>query len=129
MLTRDLFTNTKAQAVFDKVLKSYNENKPLLQTKLMNATPGTASDARNWSTFRAEGVAELKSTGLGLKKREGTIFIADTWGAFADSNWKNCTIMFINGRRYTSFENGISNFADWFRNYFESDYYSKPNLS
>ena len=27
----------------------------------------------------------------------------------------------------TSFENGISNFALWFKNYFESDFYVKPN--
>ena len=29
----------------------------------------------------------------------------------------------------TSFEDGISNFALWFKNYFESDYYAPPNLS
>ena len=29
----------------------------------------------------------------------------------------------------TSFENGISNFALWFKNYFESDYYVRPNIS
>ena len=28
----------------------------------------------------------------------------------------------------TSFENGINNFALWFKKYFESDYYVKPNL-
>lgn len=29
----------------------------------------------------------------------------------------------------TSFENGISNFALWFKNYFESDYYARHNIS
>jgi len=29
----------------------------------------------------------------------------------------------------TSFDDGISNFAFWFKSYFESDYYAKPNLS
>ena len=29
----------------------------------------------------------------------------------------------------TSFENGISNFALWFKSYFESDYYDRPNIS
>lgn len=108
-LTRELFKEANAQAVFDTMLESYNDNKDLLKAKLMIATPNIASDARNWSTFTAQGVAELQSTGLvGIRNIEEKIFIRSTKGKFADSKWKNCTIMYINGRRYTLFEDGMS---------------------
>ena len=106
-LTRELFTDTDAQAVFDRVLESYDNNVPLLQTMLMKATPGTASDARNWSTFTAPIVAQSK-IGLNIDNVNGQVYINNvrSFGIFATTKWKNCTITFINGRRYSSFEEG-----------------------
>jgi len=106
MLTRDLFTDTNAQAVFDRVFESYNDNKDLLKTKLINATPKIASAARNWSTFTAECSGKI---GLNIDDEQDQIYIncVSPVGPFADTEWEDCTIMFINGRRYTTYEDGM----------------------
>jgi len=106
-LSRNLFTDVKDQVTFDKMLESYNDNKDLLKTKLIIATPKIASEARNWSTYAAEIVTN--KIGLNIDDEQDQIYIncVSPVGPFATTEWEDCTIMFINGRRYTTYEDGM----------------------
>lgn len=109
-LTHDLFTDTKSRSTFDKLLRSYNNNAATLRIKLMNFTPDTAPEERRWRTTTAGGAAILDGLGLTLKNVNEEIRIkkVDQLGPFSDAGWKKGDkIMFINERRYTSYEHGL----------------------
>jgi len=110
-LTRDLFADTRAQTVFDQQLSRCNDNAASLKIKLMNFTPVSASVERSWKSATATGTALLDDIGLTIKKVEEEIMIkkVDPLGPFSNAGWKKGNkIMFINGRRYTSYKDGLS---------------------
>ena len=61
--------------------------------------------------------------GIKAKKKMKEMQLGDVEATFADiellKNW-------INYKPKTSFERGIFNFAKWYKEYFDSDYYRKP---
>ena len=63
------------------------------------------------------------SLGIKAKKKMKEMQLGDVEATFADiellKNW-------INYKPKTSFERGIFNFAKWYKEYFDSDYYRKP---